>query len=301
MKILVSGTHGMLGSEIINALEKSSIPSQPLDREAFLRMLPSEQQFFLSGFDCIIHAAANTNVEYCELHSDQAFFDNCHLTMKLFDASREVDAKFIFISSTGVYGNGKSSPYNEFDQVNPTTVHHKSKKFSEDYVLKSLRSLVIRTGWLYGGEAESAKNFVVNRILEAANSKGIIYANYQQIGCPTSARDCAHYIVDLIKLDATGIYNVVNSGVASRFDYVNFIVETTLSSIEVCPVPSSTFNRKAKVPDNESAVSLRLKFDGIKPLDDWKISLKSYIDQLDVEKLLLKIKKTKAAHYRVYD
>ena len=69
----------------------------------------------------------------------------------------------LFISSTGVYGNHKSTPYNENDKVFPTTVHHKSKKISEDMVLNHFnRNIVVRTGWLFGN---LSKNDFVSKII----------------------------------------------------------------------------------------------------------------------------------------
>ena len=77
--------------------------------------------------------------------------------------------------------------YIEYD-VYPTTIHHKSKRTAE-IKIKNLNSdyLIIRTGWLFGGNWHSKKILsLINA--EAKLSKGIIYTNKSQKGNPLILR-----------------------------------------------------------------------------------------------------------------
>jgi len=58
------------------------------------------------------------------------------------------DILFIYISSTGIYGTKKEKePYIEFDEVDPTTIHHKSKYEAEKIVQNHLNKyLILITG-----------------------------------------------------------------------------------------------------------------------------------------------------------
>lgn len=286
MKILVTGGSGMLGAELLRQISEMGHIGVRLDRAAFLAADKIKRQSMLDGFDVVIHAAANTNVEQCEMDPKVCYFDNAFLTEKLFIHSQENKSKFIYISSTGVYGRGKPVPYHEYDVPQPTTVHHHSKLFSEKVVLAFPTSLVIRTGWLFGGDLSNKKNFVNNRINEIRVASEFISANYIQVGSPTYVVDCAYRILELMRADSAGIYNVVNEGAASRFEYVKRIVEISGSAIEVRPIDASAFNRRADVSENEAAVSYRAKFEGLSPLRPWQDALDAYMGQVGLRACL---------------
>lgn len=281
MNVLLTGASGLLGSEIFLTLEVLGITAIKLNRSAFLASGKEARQMMLSGFDIIIHAAANTNVEQCELEPDTCYFDNCFLTEQLFYYSRLNNIKFVFISSTGVYGRHKITPYNEYDVVTPTTIHHRSKYFSELDVLRCPKSLIIRTGWLFGGNPDNKKNFVANRIKEFKQSNGVVYANTSQLGTPTYVKDCAITLVDLALADEVGIYNVVNDGNGTRYDYIYKIAEYSSISIDIQPSNATNFKRFADVSENEAAYSLRLKYSGRKKLRSWQDALKEYLQILN--------------------
>jgi len=277
MKVLVTGGTGMLGSEILSELAKFGFEGTALDRGAFLAAKKNAQSAMLSEFTVIIHAAANTNVEQCEVEPEACYFDNNFLTELLFWHAHRQQKKFVFISSTGIYGRKKSGPYHEYDSVYPTTVHHRSKLLSERTVLTCPNTLVIRTGWLFGGQLNNKKNFIINRINEIRNSNEFIYANSMQIGSPTYVTDCARMIVELMSDDCDGIYNVVNEGAVSRFEYVKKIAELSGSLVKVCPVDAKAFNRRADVSENEAAFSYRMKYEGRPPLRTWQEALAEYM------------------------
>lgn len=277
MKVLVTGTSGLLGSELLKAIADRAFSGSGLNRSAFMNANASTRASLLSGYDVIIHAAANTNVEQCELDPEACYRDNCFLTEILFRHARKLDVKFVLISSTGVYGRGKSVPYQEYDQVSPTTVHHHSKHIAEKAVLADSSSLVVRTGWLFGGRMDNPKNFVANRLNEARKTVQTLHANSTQTGSPTYARDCAQRLLDLIEDDCSGIYNIVNDQAATRFDYVRQIIELSAAPLEVQPVTASGFKRHADVSENESAVSLRMLFEGRTPLRPWQDALAEYM------------------------
>ncbi len=277
MKVLVTGASGLLGSEILTALTENGLAGNALDRSAFLESTSADRSSILKGFDVVIHAAANTNVEQCEIEPERCYYDNCFLTEQLYYHARRNGAKFVFISSTGVYGRTKVTPYHEYDPVSPTTVHHRSKHISELTVLTSPDTLVIRTGWLFGGAFENRKNFVKNRLSDIRGAKGPIYANASQTGSPTYVKDCARTLLELIADDCVGVYNVVNDGNVSRFDYVKQIAQFSGSICEVFPVAASEFKRRADVSENEAAISYRMRFEGRPQLRAWQEALAEYM------------------------
>jgi dTDP-4-dehydrorhamnose reductase len=279
MKVLVTGATGMLGSAILPLLSVVGYTATALNRIDFLQSNRENRREMLRGYDAIIHAAANTNVEQCEIESEAAYHDNTFLTELLFSQAYQLGIKFVFISSTGVYGRGKLTPYHEYDSVSPTTVHHRSKHLAEQIVLADVSSLIIRTGWLFGGALDSPKNFVAGRLRDIRAADHSIQANSSQIGSPTYVEDLAQRILELLEENCAGIYNVVNSGSASRFAYIKQIVELSCASIVVEPIDASGFKRHADVSENEAAISYRMKFEGRPTLRPWQEALEDYMSR----------------------
>ena len=172
-------------------------------------------------------------------------------------------------------------PFIEDDLTKPTTIYHKSKLFAERMIEKRLKNyLIIRTGWLFGGTKNSRKNFVVNRFIEAKKSEGEIFSNINQKGNPTYTNDLVKNIFTLIDENMVGLFNCVNKGFASRFDYVNEIINLFKINVDVKKVDKSNFKRKANVSDNEMAINNRLVEIDLNQMPSWKTSLKKYIESL---------------------
>ena len=233
--------------------------------------------------DIIIHTAAFTNVEKCETERDKAFLVNTIGTQNLVNASIKTDALFVYISSTGIYGRHKEKPYNEFDEVLPTTVHHKSKYEGEKIIQNHLNKyIIIRTGWIFGGDKSHQKNFVYKRYLEAKDKEELLSDNSQK-GNPTYIGNVVRQLDLLIKNKIYGLYNCVDSGTATRFDYVKQIVEYFDLKCKVYPASKDNFQRIAPVSYNEAADNYKLNLLGICLMEDWRSSLKKYIEKLKGE------------------
>jgi len=284
MKILVTGANGMLGSNLLKLLpyETVGFSSKELDITDFRTVI--------SVVDCekpniVIHTAAYTNVDDCEINPDKAYKINTIGTQNLVNYCMNKDILFIYISSTGIYGTKKQNePYNEFDEVNPTTIHHKSKYEAEKIVQNHLfKYLILRTGWLFGGDIKHSKNFVYKRYLEASKNSEI-YSDNSQIGNPTYIKDLVKQIEILIENKEYGIFNCVNTAHnISRYDYVKKIVEFFNIDCQVKQASIHMFQRRAPVSKNESATNFKLDLLEMNQMIDWDISLKNYIEKLKEE------------------
>ena len=279
MKVLITGANGLLGTSIIQTFSNVGITCVALDRSQINWASPAQNVSLLQGYDFLLHTAANTNVEQCEEKPEACYRDNVLLTELLARACYTSSVSMVFISSTGIYGSHRVEPYHEYDTVQPTTHHHRAKWLAEGEVLKWLPdALIIRTGWLFGGEAEISKNFVARRIEEGLSVKQQMYSNQEQIGNPTFSNDVAERVLALMQNQQTGIFNCVNSGCASRFDYVKAIIEEANVGIDVLPSKSGSFNRKAKVSNNEAAQNLKMDLLGYPEMRSWQVALAGYIN-----------------------
>lgn len=291
MKLLISGASGLLGSALSKQAKDCGYTCIPLNRASVPLSLETSAttmvDSYFDGVDHFIHAAANTNVELCEENPALCYKDNVLFTELLAGAARRRGVGMTFISSTGVYGSHQIKPWAEYDEAHPCTHHHRSKLLGEQRVMAANRSnLVVRTGWLFGGNIYATKNFVAKRINEARESKdAIIFSNHQQYGCPTNVDDLAAQVMLLIKLRAAGVFNVVNAGFASRFEYVKEIVRCAGLAVEVRPVAAGDFKRIAPVSDNEMAVNWRADSLGLPLMRSWQDALADYLSR---NELLLK-------------
>jgi len=275
----------MLGSSLVESLrnkydvtgyDKKSF--DVTDRKCVNEIINSK------GPDIIIHTAANTDAEFCERNPEEAYLVNTTGTDNIVNCLLENnnDALLVYISSTGVYGESKNDPYTEYDLVNPTTIHHKSKYSGEQSVFRLNKYLVIRTGWLFGGSINHKKNFVYNRYLEAVD-KDYIYSDFQQKGNPTSINDLCTQIEYLLQKKMYGLFNAVGNRVATRYDYIKEIISCFGLPCIVKKTSHKNFQRIAPVSLNESAINHKLKLFEIDLMRPWKKSLLEYISTIKIK------------------
>ncbi len=277
MNIALSGSHGLFGQSVLKLAQSNHYSVIPIEREIIDFQNSQALKELLKKCDVLIHAAANTNVEQCEVDVDGCYKDNTLLTEYLSHIAYECNVKIVYISSTGIYGNYQDSAYSEYDDVRPTTHHHRAKWLGEQAVLRYPNALVVRTGWLFGGNPENRKNFVARRIEEAMRADGFIESNNEQFGCPSYVDDVTRRAIEYIADNRNGIYNCISEGTASRFEYVRKIVQLSELDIEVRPSSATAFNRKAKVSHNETAINLKSLQCGYEPMPHWEESLERYI------------------------
>lgn len=279
MKILLTGANGMLGGAVREYCTKTDHECIPFNRAGLVAGFPESAFSIMDSVDLVIHAAANTDVEACERNPDQCYEDNFLLTESLAKAAAARHIKMVYISSTGVYGTAKDLPFCEYDEAKPTTHHHRSKLIGEEVTLSfNPRNLVIRTGWIFGGSFSLRKNFVARRIDEGiAANNGVIQSNNQQFGNPTYNVDLVERIFELLNGNFVGIFNCVNEGTASRHQYVSAIMKIAGIDVVVEPTTASSFNRLAKVSNNESATNWKADRLGLTPMPLWQESLANYI------------------------
>lgn len=279
MKVFLTGASGILGTDIANELKKRNYEylgfnSQDIELNNFFDVKSKIEKF---NPDVILHCAAITNVDLCEDEKQKAFDINILGSQNIALAAKEIDSKIVYISSCGVYGNGKPTPYTELDDPQPLSYHHYTKLEGENRVKESNKNhLIVRPGWLFGGTIQHQKNFVEARRKEAMN-KSILKSAYDKKGSPTYTADLAKQIIYLIEKNITGTFNTVNEGCATRFEYVSEILKLLKISTLVEPVNSSSFPRKANMPDNECLENYNMNINNLNIMRSWKDALSGYI------------------------
>ncbi len=292
-KILIIGSSGMLGVDLSQCLYR--------DHKVFGADIVSRSSFAVRGFyklditkkqgvsaviknlnpDVIIHAAAWTDVDGCELDEKKAYRINSDGTKNVALACKAVDATLIYISTDFVFDGKRKNPYKETDRTNPLNTYADSKLKGEAAVKKILKKyFILRTGWLYG---RYGKNFV-DTILKIAKKEKVLRVVDDQIGSPTYTEDLAeaiHRLIDKcqsVKVSKCyGVYHVSNSGSVSWHDYAKEILKLAKSQTKITPISSKELDRPAKRPkmsvlDNSKFI----RYTGHR-MRDWQEALKEYV------------------------
>ncbi|MGB9301319.1 MAG: dTDP-4-dehydrorhamnose reductase, partial [Anaerolineae bacterium] len=212
MRIVITGALGQLGRSLQEVLQGHELllldlPEHDVTDPGIISAIGSYQP------DVVIHAAAMTDVDGCELDPDSAYRINALGTRNVADACQTCHAALLYVSTDYVFDGTKGEPYLEFDDPNPLSVYGRSKLAGEVLVRDLLtRYYIVRTAWLYG---PGGRNFVT-KILGLAAHREDLSVVTTEVGSPTYAPDLAEAIARLIEHPLYGTYHLVNEGSCSR-------------------------------------------------------------------------------------
>jgi dTDP-4-dehydrorhamnose reductase len=216
MKILVTGSRGQLGTEVMALLERADhhevlgldLPDHDLtDRDHVLGVLTSWQP------DAVVHGAAFTAVDLCETEVEAAYRVNCAATRFLADGARRVGAHVVYVSTDYVFDGTKAGPYVEWDTPNPQSVYGRSKLGGEMEIDPSWA--IARTSWVCGRHG----NNMVKTLLKLAGERDTLTFVDDQMGHPTFAQDLAAMLVRLAVERVPGRFHTTNQGAVSWFEF----------------------------------------------------------------------------------
>jgi dTDP-4-dehydrorhamnose reductase len=276
MKILITGSNGMLGHDLTKILENNH--ELILTTSKTLDITDKEQvmDFILkSKPDVVINSAAYTDVDGCEENQDIAYGVNGQGVRNLAEACREVDCALVHISTDYVFDGSSTEPIAEDGEIGPISVYGKSKLQGEQAILEILdKFFIIRTAWLYG---INGKNFP-KTMLELAKNHSEITVVYDEVGTPTYTPDLAKAISELIETDCYGIYHLTNSGSCSWCEFAKYIFKIAGKDVKVIPVTASEFARPAPRPSYSVLNNRNWIDNGFEPLRSYKDAIKEYVE-----------------------
>lgn len=277
MKILITGSKGQLGIEIIRQLRKNSIYQViGMDKDE-LNIVNSEDinETILSVKpDVVINCAAHTAVDLCETDIENAYKINAIGPRNLAIACEKVGAKFVQVSTDYVFNGNENQPYREDNETCPNSIYGKSKLMGEQFTKEFCsKYFIVRTAWLYG----EGNNFVRTMLKLAQNNKELNVVN-DQFGSPTSTVDLAKAIIDLINTENYGTYHGTCEGQCSWYDFAKKIFEISNIDIKVNPVSSEEFKRPAPRPKYSVLDNFMFKLVELNSFRTWEDSLIEYLE-----------------------
>jgi dTDP-4-dehydrorhamnose reductase len=275
MKVAILGGTGLLGKALVPAWGEDEVHSLG-SRDVDIRDPQKVREVVRAmGPDWIVLTAAYTDVDGCESNPDRAFSVNRDGAVNVARAAAETGARLLFLSSDYVFDGRKSSPYEIDDPRNPQSVYGQSKAEAELRLLDLMPECCIaRTSWLFG---IGGKCFPDTILKLAANRPALDVVNDQR-GCPTYAADLADAIVQLCRLNASGIVHATNGGNCTWFEFARAIVRGAGLGTEVRAVNSAQMARPAARPAYSVLSPRSLHGLGI-TLPTWQDALRRYLQE----------------------
>ena len=277
MKVLITGSSGMLAKAVINELKGNDIICT--DKNSLDITEKSKVIDFISKNkpEHIINCAAYTDVDRAEIEKELARKINSIGVENLAEAAKSIDATLIHISTDYVFDGelDLDKEYTETDLANPKTIYGLTKLEGEKSVKEKLTKFYIfRTAWLYG----DGKNFV-RTMLKLGKEKSSLNVVDDQYGTPTYTKDLAKIIKQsIIKKIPYGVYHATNEDYTNWYEFARSIFKICNINCIINPVKSEEYVRPAKRPKNSKMSKNKLKQYGICPRN-YKEALEEYLKE----------------------
>lgn len=287
---LITGVKGQLGYDIVRELHQRgeydilAIDVDDMDitnREQVMEIVKKYKP------DIIYHCAAWTAVDKAEDQEELVHKVNVEGTKNITDASIEVGAKLIYMSTDYVFDGTKeiNESYTEEDQVNPMSVYGKTKYLGEEEVRRNPNHFITRISWVFG---VNGNNFI-KTMLRLSKSKSECTVVNDQIGSPTYTVDLAKLLVEMAYTDKYGTYNVNNEGYCSWAEFAEYIMKADNRKMEIIPVTTEEYIRvtgakQAFRPSNSKLSKDKLEANGFTKLPAWQDATNRYIKELRLSK-----------------
>lgn len=264
-KFLVTGSNGLLGQKLINALapndEIELIATGRGENRARLRTGYEYVQMDITSPEqinkvlhehrpeVVIHTAAMTQVDDCEKEPAKCHLLNVDAVRFLAVPCQEIKAHLVHLSTDFIF-DGKYGPLTEEATPNPLSVYGKSKLESEEVVQRMMSSYsILRTVLVYGLADEMSRNNIVLWAKQSLEEGKAIRVVNDQFRTPTLAEDLAQGCIMAGLKKAHGVFNISGDELLSISDFVYRIAEFwKLDASNMTEISTDSLGQPAKRP-----------------------------------------------------
>ena len=223
---------------------------------------PEQLQATLGGFefDALINTAAQTNVDRCETHQEEAFALNAEAPRVLAEICAGKRARFIHISTDYVFDGEKREPYREEDEARPISVYGESKREGEQRALAANdRALIVRVSWVFGPDRPSFVDWAIGQAREREEVKAIA----DKWATPTYTLDLVQLLKPLTLGDEiNGVLHLANRGECSWQEYAQCALDCCRA--EGIPLQTPTIG-KSSLAEMKSFIAQRPVYSVLSP------------------------------------
>ena len=220
--------------------------------------------------DVVVHAAAWTAVDACELDPERAYRVNALGTRHVAEAASAVGAHLVYVSTDYVFDGTATRPYLEWDEPRPVSVYGASKLAGERECPP--QATVVRTSWVCGASGSN----LVRTALRLADAGGPLRFVDDQRGVPTFAADLSAAVVTLALDRRPGVHHVTNQGATTWYGLVRAALEAAgRDPGAVVPITTAELDppRPARRPAYSVLDNAALRLGTLPLLPDWRDGL----------------------------
>lgn len=291
MKILVTGSKGQLGTELMiqgsergHEMSGYDIPELDISDQKKISDIISN-----GHFDIVINAAAYTAVDMAETEHEKAENVNAKGPQYIAEECARTKTPLIHVSTDYVFNGSKIDPYTENDLPDPIGVYGTTKLKGEKAVQTALKHhIIVRTAWVYGTHG---KNFV-RTMLAIGKDREELRVVSDQTGCPTDSFDlaaalltAAESVINDDKTDLWGTYHFCGAGKVTWHGFAEAIFEEARKYEEfkvrkIQAITTSEYPTLAKRPANSVLDCTKFSNSFKIRVPEWNQSLNRMIKRL---------------------
>lgn len=270
MKIVIIGSTGQLGSDLVKELKDYDVVCPSIDINKHKEVKRSLEQV---KPDVVINTAAYHNTKLTELHPKLAFQTNSFSIKYLAEVCKQLGASLVQISTDCVF-DGQKGNYSENDFPNPISHYGLSKYLGERFIESTFENYyIVRTSSLFGiqgCEAKGGMNFP--KIMLKLAKEGEVKVKTDEFTSITYTKDLAKAIHQMIMRGKYGVYHMSNQGRLSWFDFAKEVFELTDTKADLVPITRDEMLVPRPADSSLTTTKISLPF--------WKDALKRYFEEV---------------------
>ena len=267
MKVLITGANGLLGQHLTKLLlEKGYTVTATGKGEARMHLEGWGERYAYHTLDItdaidvqtvmsavqpevVVHAAAMTQVDECELHSEQCERINVTGTSQVLVDAEVYSKHFIYVSTDFVF-DGEAGNYKEEDELKPVSYYGFTKMQAEAITETStIPWAIVRTCLVYGNTLQGTRRNIITWVKDSLEQGNAIKVVADQWRTPTYVEDLAQGIALIIEKNATGIYHISGKDLLTPYDMALQTADLfDLDKSRIEKVDAATFSQPGRRP-----------------------------------------------------
>jgi dTDP-4-dehydrorhamnose reductase len=261
-KILITGANGFLGQHLVVYLSEKGYDVAALGRNE-CRIPATEKKFTYYNIELTntqdvhhilkqiapsvtIHTAAMSKPDECDMNRAACLENNVAITTCLAEAARNVNSRFIHLSTDFIFGEG--GPHAENDVPAPLNFYGETKLMAEQVLQTIIPGVVIvRPVFIYGKVWEGLRPSFLHWVKNNLEQGKTIKVVSDQLRTPTYAGDICKGIELIIKKKSTGCFHLAGKDILSPYDMALTVANTlNMDSGFIEKVDSNSFPETVK-------------------------------------------------------
>lgn len=282
-KVLIFGSAGQLGVELVNVFRSAGCQVHPLTRANLDITDPAAVEHHITSIepDLVINSAAYNMVDVAEQEPAAAFQVNALAVRHMAVVCRQVDAFFVQFSTDYVFDGAAGRPYTEADAVHPLGAYAVSKLAGESYAQAYLdRVLVLRVSGVFGAAGvRTARSNFPELMLRLADAGKEIRVVEDHVASPSFAPAIAERTLELVNRDVRGVLHLGGGRPVSWYEWAEMIFRASGRRPQLKATNEREYRTAARRPKYSALANQRLAELGVAPMPPLEEALELYMQQ----------------------